>query len=67
MGRGVNSGGVFNRHSQHKCMSPKQFELKEIWKALGALNTRCALPVYPVFEDEKSKTADEKSVEQKIA
>ena len=34
---------------------------------LSALNARWALPVYPVFEDEKSNASDEKSVKQKIA
>ena len=48
-------------------MSPKQFELKQSWKVLRALNARRALPVYPVFEDEKSKASDEKSVKRKIA
>ena len=48
-------------------ISPKQFELKQSWKALRALNARWALPVYPVFEDEKSKTSYEKSVKTKIA
>ena len=37
------------------------------WKALRALNARRRLPVYPVFEDEKSKASDERSVKQKIA
>ena len=35
--------------------SPKKFELKKSWKALGALDARLALPVHPVFEEEKSK------------
>ena len=61
-GGGVNSGGV-----QHKYKSPKQFELKQNLKALRALNTRWALPFYPIFEDEKSKALDEKSVKRKIA
>ena len=56
-----------NPPSQHKYKSPKQFELKQSWKALRALNARWALPVYPVFEDEKSKASDEKSVKRKIA
>ena len=58
-----------NRHSQHKYKykSPKQFELKQSWKALRALNARWAPPVYPVFENEKSKASDEKSVKRKIA
>ena len=47
--------------------SPKQFELKQSRKALRALNARWALPVYPVFEDEKSKASDEKSVKRKTA
>ena len=72
-GDGGNSGGVGgvptakNRPSHHKYKSPKQFELKQSWKALRALNARWALPVYPVFEDEKSKASDEKSVKWKIA
>ena len=53
--------------SQHKFKSPKQFELKQSWKVLRALNARWALPIYPVFEDEKSKASDEKSVKRKIA
>ena len=56
-----------NRPSQLKYKSPKQFELKQSWKALKAINARWALPVYPVFEDEKSKVSDEKSVKRKIA
>ena len=61
--------GVFNLSSalQTISKSPKQFELKQSWKALRALNARWALPVYPVFEDEKSKASDEKSVKRKIA
>ena len=31
------------------------------------LNVRWALPVYPVFKDEKSNGSDEKSVKRKIA
>ena len=31
------------------------------------LNARWALPVYPVFQDEKSTRSDEKSVNRKIA
>ena len=31
------------------------------------LNARWALPVYPVFKDEKSNGSDEKSVKRKIA
>ena len=31
------------------------------WKALGALNSRWALPVYAVSEDEKSNMSNEKS------
>ena len=54
--RGDNSGGSTvegtstskNRPSHHKYKSPKQFELKQSWKALRALNARWALPVYPV-------------------
>ena len=56
-----------NRPSQHKYKYPKQFELKQSWKALRALNAHWALPVYPVFEDKKSKGSDEKSVKRKIA
>ena len=37
------------------------------WKALRELNAHCSLPVYPVFEDEKSNGSDEKSVKRKIA
>ena len=47
--------------------TPRQFELKQTGKALGAHNARWALPVYPVFEDEKSKASDEKLVKRKIA
>ena len=47
-------------------MSPKQFELKQSWKAQRALNALGA-NVYPVFDDEKSKASDEKSVKRKIA
>ena len=36
-------------------------------KALRALNAQWALPVYPVFEEEKSNVLDEKLVERKIA
>ena len=40
------------------------------WRALGALNARWALPVYPVFQDEKSNGSDknrssEKSIKRK--
>ena len=62
--------GVFNvknRTSHHKYKSRKQFELKHSWGALRALNARLAPPVYPVFEDEKSKTSDEKPAKRKIA
>ena len=48
-----------NRPSHHKYKSRKQFELKQSWKSLRALNSRWALPVYSVFEDEKSKASDE--------
>ena len=34
-------------------------------KALGERNALKALPVYPVFEEEKSKDSDEKLVNQK--
>ena len=67
---GVNSGVTstsLNFPSQHKYKSPKQFELKQRRKALRALNAHWALPVYPIFEDEKSKASDEKSVKRKIA
>ena len=47
-------------HFTPKYKSPKQFELKQSWKALRALKARWALPVYPVFEDEKSKASDKK-------
>ena len=43
------------------------FGLKQSWKAQGAINAHWALPVYTVFEDEKSKASDEKSVKRKIA
>ena len=71
-GRGVNSGGGVsstseNRPSHHKYKSPKQFGLKQSWKVLRALSARWTLPVYPVFEDERSKASDEKSVKRKIA
>ena len=52
-------------HQKYK--SPKQFELKQSGKSLRALNAHWALPVYPVFEDEKSKASDEKLVKRKIA
>ena len=55
-----------NRPSHHKYKSQKQFELKQSWKALRALNARWALPVYPIFEDEKSNVSEEISVEWKI-
>ena len=41
--------------------------LKPLRTALHLLNARWALPVYPVFEDERSKASDEKSVKRKIA
>ena len=47
--------------TRHKYKSPKQFE-----PALRALNARWSLPV-SVFEDEKSKASDEKSVKRKFA
>ena len=34
---------------------------------LMKLNARWALPIYPVFKDEKSNGSDEKSVKRKIA
>ena len=79
LGGGGNSGGGVNRgegvstsknrpsHHKYNFKSPKQFELKQSWKAPRALNARWVLPVYPVFEDEKSKASDEKSVKRKIA
>ena len=54
-----------NRPSHHKYKYSLQNNLS--LKALRALNARWALPVYPVFEDEKSKASDEKSVKRKIA
>ena len=36
-------------------------------RPLRALNVHWALPVYPVFEDEKSNASDEKLVKRKIA
>ena len=56
-----------NRSSHQKYKYPKQFELKKKRKALTVPNASWALPVYPVFEDKKSKTSDEKSVKRKIA
>ena len=53
-----------NLPSHHKYKSPKQFELKQSLKAARALNARWALPVYPIFEDEKSKASEEKSVKR---
>ena len=35
-------------------------------KALRERNALWALPVYPIFEDEKSNRSDQKSVKQKI-
>ena len=35
------------------------------WNALGELNAPLALPIYPVFEDEKSNGSDGQSVKQK--
>ena len=43
------------------------YELQQNCKALGALNARWALTVYPVFEDEKLKASDKKLVKRKIA
>ena len=37
------------------------------WKALRALTSRWALPVYPISEDKKSNLPDEKLVEREIA
>ena len=56
-----------NRSSHHHYKSLKQFELKQSWKNLRALKARRALPVYPIFEAEKSKASDKKSVKRKIA
>ena len=64
---GVGCLQPFFRPSHHKYRSPKQFELKQSRKALRSLNACWALPVYPVFEDQKSKASDEKSVKRKIA
>ena len=59
MGAIVGGGGVFstskNRPSHHKYKSPKPFELKQLRGS------------YAVFEDEKSKPSDKKSVKRKIA
>ena len=63
-GGGSSTSKNCSSHRKHK--SPKRFGLKQSWKALRALNARWALPVYPVFEDEKSKASDEKSVKRKI-
>ena len=54
-------------HHKYKYKSPRQFELKQSSKALITLNALWALPVYPVFEVEKSKASDEKLVKRKIA
>ena len=56
-----------NHPPHHKYESPKQFELKQSWKALRALNAHWTLPVYPVLQDEKTKASDGKSVERKIS
>ena len=50
-----------NRPSHHKYKSTKQFELKQSWKALRALNVRWVLPVNSIFVDKNSKASDEKS------
>ena len=39
----------------------------ELKGSIRTLNALWALPVYPIFEDEKSKALDEKSVKRKIA
>ena len=68
--RGADVGRVpttKKRPSHHKYKSSKQFELKQSWKALRALNARWPPPVYPVFEDENSNGSDEKLVKRKIA
>ena len=54
-GGGVSTSKNRPSHHKYKYKSPRQFELKQTWKALRAHNARWALPVYPVFEDEKSK------------
>ena len=46
---GVSSSSK-NRPSHHKFKSPKQFELKQSWKALRALNARWALAVISFWE-----------------
>ena len=66
-GGGVSTSKNRPSHHKYKYKSPRQFELKQTWKALRAHNARWALPVYPVFEDEKSKASDEKLVKRKIA
>ena len=52
-----------NRPSHYKYKSPKQFEVKQLKGSKRTLNVRWALPVYLVFEDEKSKASDGKSFE----
>ena len=49
-------------HHKYKYKSSKQFELKQSWKALRSFYALWALHAYPVFEDEKSKESDEKSL-----
>ena len=39
----------------------------ELKGSIRTINALWALPVYPIFEDEKSKASDEKSVKRKIA
>ena len=56
-----------NLSSHHKYKSAKQFELKQNWKALRALNGRRALSFYPIFEVEMSIGSDEKLFKRKIA
>ena len=45
----------------------KRNSCKLVIPMVRALNARWTLPVYPVFEDEKSKASDEKSDKRKIA
>ena len=61
---------------QWGCLQPLRTALHTIsislqnslsWKALRPLNARWAIPVYPVFEDEKLKALVKKSIKRKIA
>ena len=69
MGRSAVEGSSTskNRPSHQKYKSPKQSVLKQSRKALIALNAHGALPVNPIFEDEKSKASDAKLVKRKLA